>query len=193
MGYMVDPKNITKFDRTEAELQEFLLFCIVVAGKNSHQQAKKLDRFITNLQQRCYTTPFGNLQSILLDSEIYERLAMVKMGQYRRITKAFRQVSELPNLQTVSLEQLEATFGIGPKTARFFLLHTRPNQQYAVLDTHILKWMRSMGYPAPKATPNGKRYAELEKQFLAECDRAGMTPASMDLHIWKTLSTPKEE
>lgn len=43
---MIDPNNITKFYRTEAELEEFLLFCIIVAGKNSKIQAKKLAEFL---------------------------------------------------------------------------------------------------------------------------------------------------
>jgi hypothetical protein len=38
----VDPYNITKYNRTEAELECFLLFCIVVAGKTAYIQARKL-------------------------------------------------------------------------------------------------------------------------------------------------------
>ena len=42
----VDPYNITKYNRTKAELECFLLFCIVVAGKTAYIQAQKLDEFL---------------------------------------------------------------------------------------------------------------------------------------------------
>jgi hypothetical protein len=45
MKMTVDPYNITKYNRTEAELECFLLFCIVVAGKTAYIQARKLDEF----------------------------------------------------------------------------------------------------------------------------------------------------
>ena len=44
---MIDPSNVTNPARTPAELEEFLLFCVVVAGKNADQQAQKLlQRFL---------------------------------------------------------------------------------------------------------------------------------------------------
>ena len=43
---MIDPRKVTKFDRTLEELEEFMLFAIVVAGKNAFQQARKLEQFL---------------------------------------------------------------------------------------------------------------------------------------------------
>jgi thermostable 8-oxoguanine DNA glycosylase len=83
------------------------------------------------------------------------------------------------------VEELEKIPGLGLKTSRFFLLHSRKDQQVAVLDTHILRWMRSRGWKAPKATPPLKKYKELEVAFLMECVWSGMTPATLDLFIWK--------
>ena len=40
---MIDPYKITNYNRTESQLQEFLLFCILVAGKTAYIQAKKLE------------------------------------------------------------------------------------------------------------------------------------------------------
>ena len=43
----IDPTQITKFDRTQAELEWFLLFCISTAGKNATVTAKKInDRLV---------------------------------------------------------------------------------------------------------------------------------------------------
>ena len=110
------------------------------------------------------------------------------MGQYTRIVNAFREVAKLPSLTTITVSELEMVRGIGPKTARFFVLHSRPNQQIAVLDTHILAWMRSNGVNAPKATPTLKRYLVLEDYFLREAWSRGMSPADLDLAIWKEKS-----
>ena len=43
---MIDPSNVTNPARTPTELEEFLLFCVVVAGKNADQQTRKLERFL---------------------------------------------------------------------------------------------------------------------------------------------------
>ena len=42
----IDPYNITNFQRSDAELELFLLFCIVVAGKTAYIQSEKLDLFL---------------------------------------------------------------------------------------------------------------------------------------------------
>jgi thermostable 8-oxoguanine DNA glycosylase len=190
---MIDPTKITNFNRTEAELQEFLLFCIVVAGKNSNQQAKKLDAFLDNSFTPKYAggmfrpRPFQQIQ-LMGGVAVCKRLMAVKMGQYKRITEAFWSVSKLNNLKTVSVEELQQIKGIGPKTARFFLTHSRPNQQFAVLDTHVLKWLRNKGYNTPKSTPSKKMYALLEQIFLYECVKHDKSPAELDLEIWKEMS-----
>lgn len=189
---MIDPKNITNFNRTEAELQEFLLFCIVVAGKNSHQQASKLDGFLNGQfgwKPIKELSPFGKIRYLDEFLQLDKRLAEVKMGQYTRISKAFREVAQLSSLSTITISELEKVKGIGPKTARFFLMHSRPNQEIATLDTHILKWLASIGVPnVPKATPSGSRYLKLEQVFLSVCKAQGKTPAELDLEIWKNLT-----
>ena len=182
---MIKPTEITDFNRTEKQLQEFLLFCIVVAGKNSHQQAVKLDKFLSLWP---HLTPFETINKLDSFGMLRSRLEYVRMGQYNRITKAFLEVAKLPPLTGIPISELENVKGIGMKTSRFFLLHSRPNQQVAVLDTHILKWMREQGYAAPKATPTGFRYEMLEHNFLGEARKRGMKPADLDLAIWKEKS-----
>ena len=95
------------------------------------------------------------------------------------------------DLETCTLDDLLAIHGVGNKTARFFLLHTRGGD-YAVLDTHILSLMRSHGVPdAPKNTPtNTKKYKELEKQFrlLSRLNFPYLSDAQIDLLIWSDQS-----
>jgi len=95
------------------------------------------------------------------------------------------------NLRTCTLEDLLKIHGVGNKTARFFLLHTRAGCEYAVLDTHILKWMRNRGEDVPKSTPtNSKVYRELEKRFryLSRLAHPSLTDAQIDLLIWSEQS-----
>ena len=46
----IDPKRITKFDRTQADLEWFLFFCISTAGKNAEVQSRKINEMIDRTQ-----------------------------------------------------------------------------------------------------------------------------------------------
>ena len=195
---MITPTTITNFNRTEAELEEFLMFAILVAGKGAEQQAKKLDAFLkqqqfanTISQEHGNTwTPFDELELQIQNDYLDRNMRKYKLGQYNRIGKAFRGILKFKdNLKNVTIEQLESIKGIGSKTARFFVLHSRPDAQVGVLDTHILKWLTEKGYKVPKATPPKKKYAEIEKLFLQEATFHLMSPADLDLAIWKSYAT----
>jgi len=43
---MIDPYNITKYNRTDWELEEFALFCILVTGKRADYIAKQLYKML---------------------------------------------------------------------------------------------------------------------------------------------------
>jgi thermostable 8-oxoguanine DNA glycosylase len=196
---MIDPTTITNFNRTEAELEEFLMFAILVAGKTAKTQAKKLDSFLQQQQfanaeaqkQGRSWTPFDELELQIKNNYLTTNMMEHKLGQYKRLLIAFLGILRFKgNLKNVSVEELESIKGIGSKTARFFLLHSRKDVQFAVLDTHILKWLREQGYDAPKATPTKKKYAVLEKIFLTEAWKREMLPADLDLLIWKSYATP---
>lgn len=195
---MINPTTITNYNRTEAELEEFLLFAILVAGKTAKTQAKKLDSFLFQ-SGLCKMTPFEAIEHLLKlgESRYYtignNPLVICmkghKLGQYKRLYNAFKGILDFKGkLKTISVAELESVNGIGSKTARFFILHSRKDAKVACLDVHILKWMREQGYSAPKQTPTKKRYAILEKQFLTEAWKREMNPADLDLMIWKSFS-----
>jgi endonuclease III len=174
----IEPTKITNFNRTDAELQSFWIFGCVVAGKNSDQAARVLARLLT----RCQTTPFEYFRDL---GEIGIRNALVaaRSGNYTRITRFIVESLDL-DLRTASLERLLAINGIGPKTARFFLLHTRPNLEVAVLDVHILKYLMDCGVDdVPAKTPsNPEQYRILEQGFLyfVKCEFPFMSIADID-------------
>lgn len=191
---MIEPTKITNYNRTQAELEEFLLFAILVAGKTAKTQAEKLEAFLKSKKHvglPSDTTPFQYLIYLTNLQDMVTPMKAYKLGQYNRIEKAFRGILQFQGkLDSVTLDDLESIEGIGPKTARFFLLHSRPNQKVAALDTHILKFLAMMGYKVPKATPsNKKKYRKIELGFLAECERLEKDPATLDLQIWKAYST----
>ena len=186
MRYLIDPHNITDFDRSDEDLQAFWLFCVLVAGKNSKIQAQKLANFLQPAAS-VDISPFKYIdlrQHKFLDEDIRAE----KLGQYKRVHRCFIESLSL-DLRNCTVEDLESIFGVGPKTARFFLLHSRPDQKLAVIDTHILKWLRSIGVDAPKATPTSfKQYHELENHYLNYCEENDLSPAELDLHIWSKLN-----
>jgi thermostable 8-oxoguanine DNA glycosylase len=80
--------------------------------------------------------------------------------------------------------------GIGPKTARMILLYAFPHHAnlWVPLDTHILHWLRDQGYKAPKGTPSGRLYLELEECFRKEAVSRGKTTRELDTEIWMKYS-----
>lgn len=199
---MIDPKTVTNFERTPQELEEFMLFSIVVAGKNAFVQANKLDEFINKFHGGGYT-PFGVIRTMDMDGTLDFFLRSVKMGQYNRVGTAFRGLAHFfryndasdrhSPLKDVPIKYLETFKGIGMKTARFFVMHTRPHQQHACLDTHILRWLGQKGHIVPKTTPQGDKYLALEKVFLDYCNQMGKLPAELDLAIWNEAHVVKSE
>lgn len=188
---MINPNNITNMNRTKDELEEFLLFSILVAGKKASTTAKKLDLFLNKRKSHGKEdhSPLEFVEYLVQSCGLMHVLNYCKLGQYNRIHKAFKGVLKFKNrLENVTPEELVSVDGIGPKTARFFVLHSRPEQSYAVLDTHILKWLRAHGVKAPRSTPTRKKYMELEKKFLTYASQYGIDPASLDLQIWKSYS-----
>jgi len=178
---MIDPTKISNFNLTNYELEEVMLFWVLVAGKTAIRITKSLNAILNHLGG---ATPFEkirgagkeNLPQVLKDNGV---------GCFNNKAKAlWGLVNKGLNLRTCSVEELESVYGIGPKTARCFVIHSRPNAQYAALDTHILKFLRSKGYNVPKSTPTGKKYRELEIIFLRYAEALDMPVAELDLAIW---------
>ena len=118
-------------------------------------------------------------------------LVAAKVGQYKRLNNAIADSLDL-KLDTCTLEDLSNVSGAGPKTCRFFLLHTRKGCNYVVLDRHILGWLRFHGIEdAPRNTPPpGKQYEKYARiaEYLLPCAFPGMTMAQIDLLVWSLQS-----
>jgi thermostable 8-oxoguanine DNA glycosylase len=183
----ISPINVTNYERDEANLQAFWIFCVLVAGKNADTAAKKVSELLNR-----FTTqkPFEYIKKLGAVA-LRNTLLAAKSGQYDRISRALTESSSL-DLKRATSDELDNVYGVGPKTARFFILHTRPLVQVAVLDTHILKWMKSVGVEdVPEASPSDKDvYEKYERIWLTLYPSyfPNCTPAQADLLIWKLMS-----
>ena len=193
----VDPYNITKYNRTKAELECFLLFCIVVAGKTAYIQAQKLDEFLTSINKRLmmpeHVSPFQSLKSAEQHGILMEEILRAKLGQYKKIYNGFKYITENEyDLTRMNPELLERIPGVGMKTSRFFLLHSDINYKdvIAILDTHILKFIKeNIDDRAPKSTPTIRvTYKYWEDLFLYWCQYNNKNVADFDLEVWKSYA-----
>ena len=173
------------------EKEYFLIFSIIVAGRNAKMALEKAWRLLEFTWGE--ETPFDLIKHYIDHNTLTQKLKSLKIGQYTRIEKALKDIINL-NVETCSLEDLLACHGVGNKTARFFLLNTRKGAEYAVLDTHVLKWLNSLfgnWMSVPKSTPtSGSRYALWEYKAIQAMKKEypERTLAQADFEIWKTFA-----
>jgi len=186
---VIDPNNIVKSDYTDEQLQELLIFTICVAGKKAATIAPRVYELFQWMKKRTGSdTPLNHPARLPLD--LWGDLMNFGIGCYRMKARAILEVAHMIcydnfDLKSCTVEELEEVYGIGPKSAKAFVMWSRPHESHAILDTHILKWLKEQGIDnVPKSTPTGKNYARLEQEFLNRVPD-GMTAAEFDLQIWK--------
>lgn len=182
---MIDPSQITNYELTYDQLQERILFWILAAGKRGDRAASIVNDWILNIKTTEYIFDTFKNWSI-------EKLTALckKYGTGCQSIKA-RAIYEIVHsnldLTTCTPDQLESIYGIGMKTARCFIIHSRKDAPYAGLDTHILKFLSRLELEdvvVPKSTPTKKKYLQLEKIVLKLAHEFKMSPADFDLMIW---------
>jgi thermostable 8-oxoguanine DNA glycosylase len=193
---MIEPSNITKYDRTRGELEEFMLFCVLCAGKSSAVQAVKLEEFLCGCQNGLAggfcMYPFEMIRHMEKDGILLDRMKKAKLGKYKLMMASFLAlVNGYGLLRHRNLDHLRKKLaslpGVGLKTASLYILHSFEGCKMAVLDTHLLRFLRKE-YPKariPKASPqDADRYKQVEDLWLGYCYRNGHNPATHDLEIW---------
>jgi len=185
---VVDYTQTDYTQATRSELEWWLLFSIAVAGTGSDMTAKALGRFKFYIDSPEF--PLMHIADVLEDDpEVYDwAIFNARFRFIQRTKRAFADAARrfwCRDLRELTVDELEECYGVGPKTARFFLFTATPGARYAALDTHILKWLSALGYPnIPKSTPSGKNYKRIEQYFLQEADERGIEPSKLDLAVW---------
>lgn len=184
-GWIVDPFAITRYDRTDAELQALLVFCMCVANKTAAVMAPKVNLF---LEGRGTLTPFQWVARLMDEGRLRSEMERARLGNYGLRERGFRHMlsPDAPDLRTASPDELERVPGIGPKTSRFFVVHSREGARHAVVDTHMLKFLRHAGHEGvPEGnSPPKKDYPRMEQLVLGHVDRIGLSAADFDLRVW---------
>ncbi len=192
---MVDPVNFTKFDRTDYELEECLLFGLLVAGKNALTTSRLLDKFISDFNYG-NDMPFEIFRRFNLNDTPRLSVALKDygFGCYNNKAKGIHQLVRADlNLRTCSVNDLEKIHGIGMKTSRLFVLHTREDAQCIPLDVHILHYLKDLGYDVPRATPSKKKYLTIEKICIELANRSKKSCSAWDLDVWRFYSGNKRK
>lgn len=189
---MIDPTKITDYNLSIPELEERILFWVAAAGKNGRVAAKSIDKLLSFINTN--DSPFSKIRYIIENEGLISLKTLMKkcgIGCYNNKATTFRDLAYSgADLKNCSAEDLEKVKGIGMKTSRCFILHSRKGARYAGLDTHILKYLRIFNIDyVPKSTPSSKKlYLRLEKDFLILADLFKMNPADLDLEIWNYYS-----
>jgi hypothetical protein len=198
--------QLTNEALSDRELQWRIIYSVIVAGKSARFAENAIRKLFGEYEER---EPFEVVRSwdrasvglaverFQVSGSIYfkswlleEKLRLAKTGNYGKLTKTLTELawSDI-DLRTCLPADLEKIHGIGPKTSRFFILWTRPDARCAALDVHILRWLGEKGYKVPKNTPqSAKAYAILEKAFLDEAEKLGLSPAELDKQVWMERS-----
>lgn len=172
------------------EREWFVLFAICVAGKSAKQTEKKLNKLLSGYRYE-NESEFEIVRHMDFGvNGLLNALQWAKMGQYKRLVKAFREVVKLDVTKDLTVEKLEAIPGIGPKTARFIVLYTDPDADCVPLDTHILKYLAKIGHVnVPKSTPPaGKKYRYLEEAFQQQARFLGKSVRQLDTEVWSSYA-----
>jgi hypothetical protein len=200
---MINPTTITNLFRSRQQLEEFLLFCILAAGKNAEQQATKLNLFLGTTGE---AAPFFFIRELdRTPGALVAHMKRCKLGKYRDMSRAFREVAWMTeDLRTMPWQRLVLFHGVGVKTAKLFVLHSRGGQ-HAVLDTHVLAWMQSRlgliplprGIRVPTVSPGSiGAYEFWETVFFGLWLKRDELPiagerlslwADVDLQLWKEM------
>jgi thermostable 8-oxoguanine DNA glycosylase len=211
---VIDPFDLTRYDRSDAELEEFALFCPLTAATSAKAAAGTLEKMLCQLRYEVtpFTSslkysPFELVRQRLLNrcgayglNGLIELLRFSGARAYRMKASAVASLARAGlDLRTCSVSDLDALSGIGRKTASFFVLHSRPGVRVAVLDRHILRELRALfpGERVPESAPQShKEYDRLERLYLGHVGATGQDPARLDLAVWsrrasrsKTVST----
>ena len=184
---MIDAANITDYNLSDEELEGRIVFWILAAGKNGTRAAEITNTMLDNWKRITDGTPF----KILRIHSLEQTIAMCEnygTGCQSIKGRSLYEISRSGlNLRTCSAEDLEKIYGIGMKTARCFIIHSRKDAEYAALDTHMLKHLASLGYDVPKSTPSSKKtYIKLEQEVLKLAALSNLSAAAFDLSIWNT-------
>ena len=185
---MIDPTSLKG-----CSPEELAMFACCVHGKTAVVQAEKFNNILEALSAvNSELRPLSIWMTLDADEQL-GLLKQYKIGQYTKIAKAWNHLAAVTPPFTVA--NLMKVSGIGPKTARFITVYSGTDTNRAVLDVHVIRWLRKKKlWPYPRAPKNASEYEQGERIFLAQARKLGVTPAELDTSIWQAFQrgSPKK-
>jgi thermostable 8-oxoguanine DNA glycosylase len=193
---MINPKKVTDYNRNQWQLQEFLIYCICVAGKRSEIESPKVRKFCMDARFGFNLLPFELIRKLLSVASVEadglkQHLKKYKISPYTQRYNSFKDIVTLlpDDLSEVTIDDLQKVRGISTKTSRFFLTHSREDFDEPVLDTHILRFLKDEGHDVPDSTPqNPNVYAKIAKIFSSIAQAQKKSVTDLDLEVWTKYS-----
>ncbi len=178
---LIDPERLTNYARNQCQLEALGIYSVLAWGR----QAKRAQNAVETLLIECppAATPYGQVRAAIGAGTLRLCVEATRIGDYAKRRRALEKLVAM-DVRTAGVDELSSAVGL--KSARLIVLHSRPNQAVAALDRHVLAYLRGRGHDVPEQdTPRSpKRYAHLERLFLAECEQQGRDPAELDLATW---------
>lgn len=184
--FRLDPSKITNFNCTDQELELHILFWICASFKAGMVSARCLCNMLNYWNEDEDKTPFEIIRHLNRFDILPRELKKFGIGCFNKKAEYMTDlVSRNLNLRTCSVQDLESVKGIKFKSSRCFVLHTRPNQEYAGLDRHALNFLKEKGHVIPKSLTR-KNYEILEKIFLNYVHESEASTSEFDLNNWNS-------
>lgn len=183
--YWVFADDMYNWTDTREKRELVLLFSIMAAGKSADRTSDALNYMMHTLLGN---TPFDKIRGMVKRQDALEKLKTFRIGQHNRILKAFRAVVDYDvDATPPDPEKLREIPGIGLKTSRFVCLVYDRTLPVAVLDTHVLKFLRNrLEIEAPMGTPTSVRvYDRLSKPIIRLAELLGVTCGDLDIVLWR--------
>jgi thermostable 8-oxoguanine DNA glycosylase len=183
--YWVFADDMYNWANTREKRELVLLFSIMAAGKSADRTSDALNYMMHMLPGN---TPLDKIRGLVKRQDALEKLKSFRIGQHNRILKAFRAIVDFDvDVTPPDPDKLRNIPGIGLKTSSFVALVYDRTLPVAVLDTHVLKFLRNrMKIEAPLGTPSSaKIYDRLSRPIIRLATLLDVTCGDLNIVLWK--------
>jgi len=104
-------------------------------------------------------------------------------------------LSSAPDVREARVRIISSAVGAGPKQASLFLRNIGYAADLAVLDRHVLQYMKLMELTASgeSGIQSVKKYEELENTFRTHAHEMGFSVADFDIGVWVAMRVFRRE
>ena len=175
----------------ESLREEFCLYATLAKGRDEPHPARRLEGLLT-LWYDAYSEhnyhPF-RIINMLCEESLIEDMEEAKLGLYKKRSKQWRILASR-DVEEWTLDRLLTTPGFGPKISRLIAGYLW-DEKVAILDRHIILFLRALGYGTRIVYNKGKQrweetYRKVEVEFLKIAEAMGIHPLDLDDAIWRS-------